>query len=405
MIKSTFFTGQPIFNQVLSFIPRSLVNTISRAHKADRYCKRFGTYEHLVTMLYGVFNNCTSLREVSTGMLAWDQRIKHLGINHHSRRSTISDANNRRKEAVFGAIYKELLSRYSGLLSDSRLSSRFRKLYIIDSTTVTLFSEVLRGTGLVNHNGKRKGGVKVHTVIRSDQDVPDMIRFSEAKSNDAQFLKQVKLPEGSVIVFDKGYPDYKSYNRFTSEKVSWITRLRKRTVYKKIKGRAVDKKYAELGILSDTEVMLGNHHHKTAVKVRARLIRYKEPQTKKEFEFLTNNQRLSPLTVANYYKKRWQIELLFKRLKQNFPLKYFLGDSENAIKIQIWCVLIADLLLKIIKKGSSSKMSFSNLASLVRLHLMTYMSLSAFLKAPEKELINRLKNSPPQNNLPSLFPT
>src|SRR6187551_3658286 len=119
MSKSTFFTGQPIFSQLLKFIPRDKILGISKKHKADRYCKSYGTYDHLVTLLYAVLNNCTSLREITTGMLAWENRLQHLGLKSPPRRSTLSDANNRRDAAVFEEIYLTLLERYSKFLSDS----------------------------------------------------------------------------------------------------------------------------------------------------------------------------------------------------------------------------------------------------------------------------------------------
>src|SRR5215203_5559186 len=405
MSKSIFFTGQPIFNQVLSFLPRQLVCKVAAEQKADYYCKRFTTYEHLVTLLYSAFNQCNSSREVSTGLLAWEQRIGHLGMKHHPRRSTISDANSRRDPAVFEAIYMKLLQRYGNFLSDSRIRSKKKRLYIFDSTTITLFKETLKGVGLPDMNGKRKGGIKVHTLIRSDQDVPCMIRYSAAASNDTQFLSNVHLAKGSVIVFDRGYPNYSSYQRFTQEGVTWVTRLRNNLVYEVVKTNPVDPLHKAEGVSSDTEIILGHNNKIKALKVRARLIRYKDGQTGKVFEFITNNMRLSPLSVANYYKKRWQIELLFKRIKQNFPLKYFLGDSEKAIKIQIWAVLIADLLLKIIKKGTKCRMSYSNLSSMVRLHLMTYISLKTFLLSPEKELLKRCKLVKTADHTPSLFAT
>jgi hypothetical protein len=114
---------------------------------------------------------------------------------------------------------------------------------------------------------------------------------------------------------------------------------------------------------------------------------------------------LAPLTIANYYKQRWQIETFFKRIKQNYPLQYFLGDNENAIKIQIWCALIADLLLKVIKQGTRSTMAFSNIVGLLRLHLMTYMDLKSFLKAPEKSLLRKIQQRKNELFNPSLFPT
>jgi IS4 transposase len=135
------------------------------------------------------------------------------------------------------------------------------------------------------------------------------------------------------------------------------------------------------------------------------MVSYRDPVTKKFFRFITNDYHLAPLTIANYYGKRWQIETFFKRIKQNFPLQYFLGDSENAIKIQIWCALIADLLLKVIKKGTRSTMSFSNINSLVRIHLMTYMDLNSFLRSPEKSLLRKINQQYKDNNAPSLFAT
>lgn len=355
MSKGTFFTGQPIFNQILNFIPRSIINTVARDLKADFYCKSFKTYDHLVTMLYGIFNQCTSLREVTTGLLAWDKRIHHLGVESHPRRSTISDANKRRSHEVFEHIYFKLLKLYGAFLPDSRKRSHKNNLYIFDSTSITLFQEILKGSGLSKSDGRRKGGIKVHTLLNARQDVPCMIRYSASADNDAKFLKEIQLPPGSVIVFDKGYRDYSTYNRFTSQGITWITRHRDHSVYKIKKRCHVNEYQKQQGIKTDWIIELGHDHSKKAKKVTARMIGYQDPVSKKVFCFITNNEKLAPLTIANYYKQRWQIETFFKRIKQNYPLQYFLGDNENAIKIQIWCALIADLLLKVIRQGTGSK--------------------------------------------------
>ena len=132
------------------------------------------------------------------------------------------------------------------------------------------------------------------------------------------------------------------------------------------------------------------------------MIDFTDPASGKKFQFITNNTKLSPATIASIYQKRWQIEILFKRLKQNYPLKYFLGDSENAIKIQIWCALIADLLIKLIKAKADRKWSFSNLTSIIRIHLMTYIDLFAFLKNPDRALQTQINKRAPDW---SLFPT
>jgi hypothetical protein len=405
MSKGTFFTGQPIFNQVLNFVPRSLVNGVVRETKADHYCKSFKTHEHLVTMLYAIFNQCTTLREVTTGLLAWDKRIYHLGMEFHPRRSTISDANKRRGHEVFEKIYFKLFDKYKSILPDSQKRSRKGNLYIFDSTSISLFQEILKGSGLSKSDGRRKGGIKVHTLLQAKQDVPCMIRYSAGADNDAKFLKEVQLPRGSVIVFDKGYRDYSTYNRFSNQGITWVTRQKENSVYK-VKSRCLVNDYQkDQGIKGDQIIELGHNHSKKATKVLARLISYTDPQTKKKLEFITNNQELAPLTIANYYKQRWQIETFFKRIKQNYPLQYFLGDNENAIKIQIWCALIADLLLKVVKQSTACSMAFSNIVGLVRLHLMTYMSLKDFLRNPEKALLKRVQQTDKDKPSPSLFPT
>jgi Transposase DDE domain/Domain of unknown function (DUF4372) len=403
MSKNTFFTGQPIFTQLLNFIPRSAVHSVARELASDRYYKSFRTYEHLVTMLYSIFNHCTTLREVATGLLAWDRRIHHLGMDFHPRRSTLADANENRSHEVFEKIYFKLLARYRNLLPDSRKRSRKNNLYIFDSTTITLFQEILKGAGKSPADGRRKGGIKVHTLLHARQDIPTMIRYSPSADNDVKFLKEVRLPKGSVIVFDKGYRDYLTYNRFSEQGITWVTRLVEGSVYTVKNKNPVTGHQKQKGIKQDRMIELGHTHKKNAARVPARLIKYYDTASKRYFEFITNNADLSPLTIADYYQQRWQIETFFKRIKQNYPLQYFLGDNANAIKIQIWCTLIADLLLKVIKKGSRSNMAFSNLTGLIRLHLMTYMDLKSFLRSPEKSLLRKIKDRKKELIRPSLF--
>jgi hypothetical protein len=405
MHKGTFFTGQPIFNQLLNFIPRSAIRSVARDLQADRYYKSFKTYDHLVAMLYSIFHHCTSLREVTTGLLAWDHRIQHLGINSHPRRSTLADANKNRSHEVFEEIYEKILSRYSNILPDSRKRSRKDNLYIFDSTSITLFQEILKGAGVSRADGKRKGGIKVHTLLRASPDTPTMIRFSAAAEADVTFLKEIRLPAGSVVVFDKGYRDYSTYNRFTQDNITWVSRFIESSVHKIRKRCVISDYHLQKGVTSDHIIQLGHGHSKKAKKVRARMVGYRDPVSKKHFRFITNNLELSPLSIANYYRQRWQIETFFKRIKQNYPLQYFLGDSENAIKIQIWCALIADLLLKVIKRGTNSTLSYSNIRGLIRLHLMTYMDLKNFLRSPEKSLLRKVREQKQKFQAPPLFAT
>lgn len=172
MAKSTFFTGQPVFSQLLNLISRADVQKSVRAFASDHYCKKFRTGDHLVVMLYAIFNRCTSIREVITGVMACHSKLLHLGLNYTIRRSTLSDSNSRRTSDVFEDIYKRLYARYHRFLPDSH-SNKFKgKLYIIDSTTISLFQEVLKAAGRNPVSGKRKGGIKAHTLVNADEDVP-----------------------------------------------------------------------------------------------------------------------------------------------------------------------------------------------------------------------------------------
>ena len=136
--------------------------------------------------------------------------------------------------------------------------------------------------------------------------------------------------------------------------------------------------------MKDENIILGTRTHAKKSKLKARLVRFFDKEKERTFEFLTNNFTLPPEAIADLYKKRWQIEILFKRIKQNFPLKYFLGDNENAIKIQIWCAFIAVLLIKLVQSQLKRKWAFSNLSSIIRLHLMSYIDLFKFLNDPDK---------------------
>jgi len=401
MDKNTNFTGQPIFNQILKLIPRSFIDTHVKALQSDRYYKRFKSYDHLVSMLFAIFYKCTSIRELTTGMLACENRLFHLGLKHSPRKSTISEANQNRSSEFFERLYESLYKFYGKSLADSRKKNKLiSRLYIVDSTTISLFQEILKNAGRTPVNGKRKGGVKAHMLIKAEEDVPCLVRITAASAHDVPFLKELNLPEGSIVTFDKAYIDYSQYDLFTKRKISWVTRIRKGAIYELINQRPISANQSEQGILSDKEIIIGHTTNNNVSRTRARLIEFYDKINDRYFEFLTNNFRLSASTIAMIYKKRWQIELLFKRIKQNYPLRYFLGDNENAIRIQIWCALIADLLIKTIKGQLKKKWSFANLASMIRLHLMTYINLFLFLENPEKCLHNQYRNL---NKGPTLF--
>ncbi|WPU95088.1 IS4 family transposase [Mucilaginibacter sabulilitoris] len=383
MSKSTFFTGQPVLNQLLNLIDRNSVKALARSGQHDRYYRYFDTYTHLITMLYCVLNKCTSSREVVSGLQACSNKLPHTGIRKAPGRSTLCDANMKRSYLVFEQLYEQLYRKYKRFLPDSRTGFNV-KLFIADASTITLFQQILKAPSPGKQNGKRKGGIKVHTLMDAADDVAIQVSFTAASANDMTFLQQINLEAGSFIVFDKGYVDYSQYQRLTNEGVYFVTRQKKDARYVVTAANEIAAQAREAGIMADRMIVLGTRTHRNKVRLQSRQITFYDKEKGRSFEFLTNNFSLSAQQIADLYKKRWQIEILFKRIKQNFPLKYFLGDNENAIKIQIWCAFIADLLIKLVQAQLKRKWAFSNLRSIIRLHLMSYIHLFDFLNNPER---------------------
>ncbi len=381
MNKNTKYSGKPVISQVIGLLDREKINRTAKEKKGDRYYKRFKTIEHLITMMYVVLSGCNSLREITGIMLACEGKINHLGIKYFPKRSTISDANRKRSSEIFGDIYFGLYDKYRKIISDSSLKdSIIKDLLIIDSTTISLFCDILRGVGRNPVNGKKKGGIKMHTMINASEDVPTLIRFTSAATHDHTFLKNLELKRGSIVVFDKGYNDYSQYLQWNLDGIYFVTRQKDNAVWSSLQEFDISDE-TDNGVLKDEKIKV----EKNGQSLELRRIAYWSEEQKKLYEFISNNYELPPDKIAEIYKKRWQIEILFKRLKQNFPLKYFLGDTQNAIEIQIWVSLIVQILMLVIQKQAERKWAFSNMVSIIRFHLMTYIDLFKFLKSPDSD--------------------
>lgn len=387
MSKSNYFSSKSVFGQLISLIDDSIIKKGVKKCDSDRYTKRFTTKDHLISMLFCSFSKCTSLREISGAMLGLSGKTSSFQLNHIPKRSTLSDANKRRDVLVFENIYHQLLKQYGNILSDSRIKDVINKqVKIFDSSTISLFKDIMGCVGRNPKSGKRKGGIKLHTVVNADEMVPSLVWFSEAKTHDHNFLEKLKCDENTIYVFDKGYNDYKAFEHFTAQKTGFVTRLKDNASYISIEKLDIGERIHN-GVLEDEIIEIDVKKGKEISKLRLRKVRFYDRVNKREFEFLTNLFDLRSDLIAALYKTRWQIELLFKQLKQNFPLKYFLGDNENAIKIQIYCVLIVNLLLAVVKKRLKRSWAFSNLVSFCKIHLFNYINLMKFLENPEKDWI------------------
>lgn len=378
MSKDTHFIGQPVYVQLLNLVDRKKIKDLSLRGGHDRYVKKLDGYTHFVAFLFAVLMRFDTLRETIIGMMAEANKLQHLGVDYLVKRSTLSDANNRRSSQFFRDIYKHLYNRYRNILSDSRLSEVEKRLYIIDSTTITLFSTILKGAGRNPKHGKKKGGIKAHCVIRYDEWAPHFVDFTSAATHDIRTLKELHLPAGSFIAMDRAYIDYAEMERLSQDKVFYVTKMKKNLVYRTLSSQTL---MTPGGLV---EMIISKvQFAKDDITHISRMIEYWDKDGK-HATLLTNNFELSEQEIICVYDNRWQIELLFKQLKQNFPLKYFYGESVNAIESQIWVCLIANLLLTVVNRKVKRRWAFSNLVTAVRQMLMYYVNILSFLENPER---------------------
>ena len=389
MGKSTHFFGQPVYGQLIKSLDREKIVAMSRKIGGERYVKSFDGYVHLLTMLFAVIMRFDSLREIEAAMTAEVRKLHHLGIDKVPKRSTLSDANARRSEKFFEEVYRELYeTNKSKLSSDSRRNSTeswIKDLRIIDSTTISLFSNVIfKGVGRHPKTGKKKGGIKVHSVIHANEGVPCDVKFTSAATNDSFMLAPSYYNRDEIVALDRAYINYEKFEELTDRGVVYVTKLKKNLKYEVLLDFMEMTPDGKMEYREQVVVF-----RKGAINHIARLITYvdiKKGKQPKLVTLLTNDFDMRPETIVAIYRRRWQIESLFKQIKQNFPLRYFYGESANAIKIQIWVTLIANLLLSLLQSSLSRPWSFSGLASMVRIVMMYYLNLETFFNQPDADL-------------------
>ena len=230
--------GQPIFKQIINLIPRDKFNELVIKCESDRYYKTFFSWEQLVTMLFGIFSRCDSMGEVCDGMRALAGKLNYLGMDSAPAKSTAGDGLRDRDEELFRLFYFALVAHFSPFLSVSRKKKHrkegvsFEEFYAFDSSTITLFSDIMKGVGRhPKDDGKKKGGLKVHMLTDIHTDSPRFVKISEAKMHDKNFLQYLNLSAGSMVVFDRAYNYYLQFAKWTQEGVNFVCRMKERTKY------------------------------------------------------------------------------------------------------------------------------------------------------------------------------
>ena len=401
MGKSTHFFGQPVYGQLIKSLDREKIIELSRKNGGEKYIKSFTGFTHLLTMLYAVIMRFDSLREIEAAMTAEVRKLHHIGIDKVPKRSTLSDANARRSEKFFEDVYRDVYqSNREKLSSDSRRNGTeewVKRLRIIDSTTISLFSNVIyKGVGRHPKTGKKKGGIKVHSVIHANEGVHCDVRFTSAATNDSFMLAPSHFQHDEIVALDRAYINYEKFEELTQRNVVYVTKMKKNLKYETLVDCMDMNPDGRMEYREQVVVF-----RKDGVSHIARIITYvdiKKGKTPKLVSLLTNDFDMSMETVVAIYRRRWQIESLFKQIKQNFPLRYFYGESANAIKIQIWVTLIANLLLSLLQISLKRRWSFSGLATMVRIVMMEYLNMNNFFNMPDADMKMMLENaaeSPP----------
>ena len=379
-----------IFSQILQLIPRDRFESAVRKHQAERHARGFSSWGQLVAMLFCQLAQAKSLREITEGLQASEGKLKHLGLPEAPARSTLAYANSRRPWQLFETVFQQLLGDCQRRLGAAKAGAKLGlpgKLLSLDATVIDLCAAVFDWAQFRT----TKGAVKLHLLLDHDGYLPCYAVITEGKVHEIQVARKLKLQPGTMLVFDRGYTDYDWFQRLTEEGVHFVTRLKDNATYILVERRKTQGE----GVRSD-EIMVLEKQARSEDAPFLRRIRYWDEVHQRELVFLTNHLDLPAATVAAVYKERWQIELLFKALKQNLRIKTFVGTTANALKTQIWTALIALLAVKYLQLQATFCWSLSRLIALLRQQLFVYRNLWRWLESPFEAPIELTEYDSPQ---------
>lgn len=355
------------FGRLLKGLPRGQFDQLVKRHKADKHCKRFTHWKHLVTMIYAQLSGTTGLRPLEAAFNGLRVHHHHLGVDR-IHRTTVADANEKRLDTVFAAVAAGLMNRVGGELR--RDAKEF--LYLLDSTPI-----ILKGRGFDNwteqNKTSRTQGLKMHMMVAGEETLPVWQAITAANVNDVSLAREVPLEPGGIYVFDKGYCDYRFWHNISQRKALFVTRFKSNAALELVKPRRVAKKAA--GIVESDEIVRFKHKNhrgksKNPYEKPLRRITITRPGKSTPLVLATNDMTSGALEIAQRYKERWAIELFFKWIKQHLKIKQFFGRSPNAVRIQLLTALISYLLAAILKKADASATTLWNYLSELRASLL-----------------------------------
>lgn len=375
------------FQQLMKGLPRGTFDQLVKRRNADKYCKRFGHWDHLIAMLYAQLSGATGLRPLETGFNSHVAHHYHLGTSA-IKRSTLADANERRSDAVFCDTAAWLMGKAS-----RKLRQQGNELmYLLDSTSLTLKGREFDRWTLENRT-RNTQGMKLHVLYDAQEEIPAWHSLSAANVNDIERAVAVPLAANALYVFDKGYNDYNWWNAIDEAEARFVTRFKRNASIKVEK--KLDIPAPAAGIVLDDEIVSfrnkrpGGHRINLYHGKHLRRVTVARPDKATPIILATNDLKSSALDIAQRYKERWGIELFFKWIKQHLQIKQFLGRSENAVRIQILTALISYLLVALFKEANALKQTLWDCLCLVRATLFhrPESEASSYRRRREAQLI------------------
>ena len=371
-----------LFHSMLNFIPRHQFSALEKRHSTGRRSRSFSRWSQFVHLMFMQLTGRSSLRDGIQSMNSRANNLYHLGAKPVSR-STFADANNVRPASLYEALFTKIYQRCR-IVSPKHKFKFKNKLFSLDASVIDLSLSAFPWARF----RRTKSAVKIHTLLDHSGYLPAFVAITDGKTHETKVATSLSLPKGSIVVEDKAYNDYQWFADLTQTGIFFITRQKRNAIYRVTERRNVNKKQ---GLCSDQTIRLNSIKGQQCPHPLRR-IGYRDPETKKHYVFLTNNFKLSPKTIADIYKDRWQIEIFFRWIKQNLKIKAFIGNSRNAVMTQIYVALIAYLLLYLFKYLSKVSVSLQNLLRVIQLNLFRKCSLKELFKPPPIDTANNNVN-------------
>ena len=382
--------GKYVFSQLLSFLDPYVFLRISKKYNGDKYVKSFTCWNQLAVMMFGQLSNRESLRDLVLATQAHASKAFHLGFGKAATRSNLSKANNNRNYNIF----EEFAYRVMAEAQECRAVEIFKlggKVYAFDSTTIDLCLSVFEWALF----RKKKGGIKIHTLYDVVTQIPTFFHITPARAHDTKAMDVIPYEENSFYIFDRAYNDFGRLFTINGVGAYFVLRGRKNNDFRPMKW----KRRMPTGVLSDAIGYMDGQLTMSKYPEKIRRIIYLDSESGRKFIFFTNALDISSLKVAELYHNRWQIELFFKWLKQHLKIKKFWGETENAVRIQIYTAITAYCMMAIVQKKMGVERSIYEMLQLVSISLTETICLKDLFAMPNCNIVNELNDS----SEPTLF--